>query len=313
MPFFPYNIFEGLAVQSHVRGVNPTRLFLARYSIPATTADAASTTGVHAAVTDNGAAQSVTTAITNPPSPRQITVTSGGTAANITAQQVTIKGTNYLGNVIQETLPAFTAATATTVSSVTFFATVTQIIIPPIGTGVTVAVGYGAASGAAVASTTAVHAAVTDNAALQVITTAITNPTTPRNITATSGGTAANITAQQVTIKGTDYGGNVIQETLPAFTAGAATTVTGNKAFATVTEIDQPAIGVGVTVSYGFGSKLGLPYKLARNQVQAAYLGLAREATLPTVTSDPANLSGNTVALASALTGAQVDLILQVP
>jgi len=54
------------------------------------------------------------------------------------------------------------------------------------------------AAAAVVANTTAVLAAVTSTALTQVITTGITNPAYARNITATAGGTAADIKAASV-------------------------------------------------------------------------------------------------------------------
>lgn len=158
----------------------------------------------------------------------------------------------------------------------------------------------------ALGTSTAVHAAVADTGATQNITAGITSPDVPRNITATPGGTTANVTAVQVTITGTDAAGKVITETLPAFTAGAATAVTGNKAFATVTSISQPACGTAVTIAYGVGSKLGLPQALPRDTVLNAYLNGVREATRPTVTTDSANLCNNTAVLNSALNGSPV-------
>lgn len=422
MSMYPYNPFLKQAIQSAIPGVTMLRAQLARLALPGASADAASTTGVHAAVTDNGARQEVKTGLSNPPSPRQITATSGGTTSNIGSQQVTVKGTDFLGNAITEILPNFTPGQGTTVSGKLYFAKVSEVDIPAIGTGVTVAIGYGSAFGVAAESTTAihaavtdagyhalVHAAVTDNGGPQTITTGITNPPAPANVTATAGGTSADIKAIQVVVTGTDttgapqtetlpaftentpgtvcgvkifasvtqvvipahddtgattsisygagtgldyirhvstghtppavprnvtataggtsgaiaavrvhvYGsdaaGKPIDELLPAFTAATPGTVAGNKAFAFITDVGIPAQETGATVSIGFGSKLGLPYALERNQVLAAFLGGAREAVAPTVTIDPANLSGNTVTLASALDGSQVDAWVIVP
>lgn len=160
---------------------------------------------------------------------------------------------------------------------------------------------------AAAASTTGVHAAIPDIEEEQVITTGITNPAWPRNITATSGGTAADIKAVQVIIEGTDIEGNVITETLPAFTADTATTVVGNKAFATVTSITVPAHdGDGATTAIGWGSKLGLPVKLPTNTVLFANLNHVREGTAPSVSVNASDVSLNTVALNTSLNGSPV-------
>lgn len=159
----------------------------------------------------------------------------------------------------------------------------------------------------AVGSTTAVHAAVTDTGSQQVITTGITNPAVPRNITATAGGTAGDIKAIQVTVAGTDIEGNPITETLPAFTVDTPGTVIGSKAFATVTSITIPAHdGTGATTAIGTGAKLGLPVRLSRNTVLAAFLNGAREGTAPTVAFSGAAVDSNTVQLSSALNGSAV-------
>lgn len=165
------------------------------------------------------------------------------------------------------------------------------------------------AAQAAAASATAVHAAVQDNGAPQVVTTAITSPPHARNITATAGGTATDIKNIQVTIEGTDLDGNVITETLPAFTLDTPGTVIGSKAFKTVTKITIPAHdGLGATTAIGFGDKIGLPDRLAHNTVLNAYLNNVKEGTAPTVVVDAVNVSGNTVDLNSVLNGTAVDL-----
>jgi hypothetical protein len=158
----------------------------------------------------------------------------------------------------------------------------------------------------ALGTTTAVHAAVTDTGAQQVITTAITNPDVPRTIICTPGGTTGNVTAVSVIITGTDIKGDALTETLPAFSAGAATAKTSVNAFATVTSITQPAIGASVTVAYGTTAQLGLPHHLARNTVLAAYLGGVKEATAPTVTTHATDRSKTLVQLNSALNGTAV-------
>lgn len=156
-------------------------------------------------------------------------------------------------------------------------------------------------------STTAVHAAVTDTGEDQEITTGITDPDVPRNITATSGGTAADIKAVQVVVEGTNAEGNTITETLPAFTENNATTVVGSKAFATVTSITLPAHdGTAATTSIGTGAKLGLGDRLERDSLDVAYFDGDREGTRPTVVVDASALESNTVELDSTLDGSPV-------
>jgi len=166
---------------------------------------------------------------------------------------------------------------------------------------------------ATVASTTGIHAAVTDTGAQQVVTTGITQPSVPRNVTATAGGTAGDIKAIQVIVAGTNYAGEAITETLPAFTVDTAGSVTGSKAFKTITSITIPAHdGTGATTAIGFGEKLGLPYKLAHNTVLSAYLDNAKEGTAPTVTISTTAIESNTIDLNSALASKVVDAYLMV-
>jgi hypothetical protein len=168
-----------------------------------------------------------------------------------------------------------------------------------------------AAAAAVVGVVAAALAAVASTGVQRVVTVGITSPGYPRNVTATAGGTAGDIGAIQVDIEGTNFSDEVITETLPAFTVDTAGTVTGNKAFKTITKVTIPAHdGVGATTSIGFGAKLGLPYLLERNTVFMAYRNNIREGTLPTVTVDSADIENNTSTLNSALNGTQVDLYL---
>lgn len=169
------------------------------------------------------------------------------------------------------------------------------------------------AANATAADTDGIHAAVTDNGAQQVITTGITQPSVPRNITATAGGTAGDIKAIHVIIAGTNYTDEAITETLPAFTVDTAGTVTGSKAFKTITSITIPAHdGTGATTAIGFGEKLGLPFKLPHNTVDKAFLNNVLEGTPPTVATSATAFEGNTVDLNSALNGTVVDVYLKV-
>lgn len=167
------------------------------------------------------------------------------------------------------------------------------------------------AANADAASTTAVHAAVTDTGGAQTITTGITNPEVPRNITATAGGTAGDIKAISVIVNGTDFAGVAIADTLPAFTVNTAGTVQGTKAFKTVTSIVIPAHdGTGATTAIGRGDKLGLPFKLAHNTVLLTFMNNTIEGTAPTVTTSSTSISNNTIDLNSALNGTKVDVYL---
>lgn len=269
---------------------------------------AANTTAVHAAVTDNGAQQVITTAIKNPPGPTRITATAGGTSGDIKAIQVVIAGTDPAGNSITESLPAFTVNTPGTVTGTKVFQTVTSITIPAHdGAGATTAIGYGGSPAAA--DTDGILPAVTDDGSQQVITTGIYQPDVPRNITATAGGTAGDIKAIQVIVAGTNEEDVAITETLPAFTVDTAGSVSGTKAFKTVTSITIPAHdGTGATTEIGFGEVLGIGLRLARKTVKSAYLAEALEGTGPTVLVDATNLEANTFDLNSSLNSTQVKL-----
>ena len=154
-----------------------------------------------------------------------------------------------------------------------------------------------------------VHAAVVDTGALVTISTGLTSPVIPRNITATAGGTAADVKAIQVVITGTDWNDAVISETLPAFTVNTTGIVVGNKAFKTVTSVTIPAHdGTGATTAIGFGSKLGLPALLPFDTVLFAAYADTREATAPTIAADATNISGNSAQLNTALAGGLVDV-----
>ncbi len=253
------------------------------------------------AVTDTGAQQVITTGILALDRPRRITATAGGTAGDIKAITVTVAGLGAKGEAVTEVLPAFTVNTAGTVTGVKVFSKVTSITIPAHdGTGATTSIGGQGAP--AVADTDGILAAVTDTGAEQVITTGLNTPEVPRNITATSGGTAGDIKAVQVTVVGTDVEDNVITEVLPAFTVNTATTVSGLKAFKTVTSITIPAHdGTGATTAIGFGDVLGLNHRLSRNTVKDAFLNGTLEGTAPTVVVNASNIENNTADLDGTL------------
>jgi len=265
-----------------------------------------------AAVTDTGAQQVITTGILQPDRPRRITATAGGTAADIKAIQVTIAGTDPLGNAITEALPVFTVNTAGTVTGTKVFKTVTSVTIPAHdGTGATTSVG--AAGLPAVAAAAGLMAALTDDGAEAVVLAGnlLFQPEVPRNITATAGGTAADIGAIQVIVAGKNAEGQAITETLPAFTVNTAGTVAGAKAFAEITSVTIPAHdGTGATTSIGYGDVLGIGHKLARNTVLNAHLGNTLEGTAPTVVVSATVLESNTADLNSALNSTQVVLDL---
>jgi hypothetical protein len=131
-------------------------------------------------------------------------------------------------------------------------------------------------------------------------------PTCARNVTLTSGGTAASIKAVVCTVSGFDMDGQPLTEEMPTFTADSATTVTGSKAFAKVTSVSVPAMdGSGVTVKVG--AKLGLPFKLSKNTIISTYFNGTLEATPPTVAISSSVLASNTITLNSTLSGKAIE------
>lgn len=164
-------------------------------------------------------------------------------------------------------------------------------------------------SNAALGTTTKIHAAYTlDAVDPKVVTTNITNPDVPRNLTVT--GNQAGV-AGNVVIVGTNMADETITETI---VAANNTTVVGNKAFKTVTQITFPAlVGAGDTISVGTGAKLGLPYKLKYAcQVHNAIFNGADETIVAQAVS-PTAVDGNTITLTNALDGVKdLELIVLV-
>lgn len=165
---------------------------------------------------------------------------------------------------------------------------------------------------AVAASTTAVHAAIPCSADTTVkVEDGFTAPAVPRSITATAGGTTGSIKAVKVKVYGTNYLDEPISEELDAFTEDTAGTVESDKAFKTVTKVEIPAMdGAGVTVSIGFGNKLGLPFKLVHGIVLGTYLDNVLENNAPTLTLSGTAIEDNTINLNSALNGKVVDVYL---
>jgi len=163
-----------------------------------------------------------------------------------------------------------------------------------------------AAAKATGASNTSVHAAVTLGETGTNVTTAITNPTVPRNIIIK--GSAVGMQGE-VGITGTNYNDEAITEVL---TVDGASAVAGAKAFKTVNLIQLPGKtnASGDTISVGTGEILGLPYKLAHNTLLVSYHDNALESTVATVTVSATNLESNTVDINTSLNGKALDFYL---
>ncbi|MCX7924136.1 MAG: hypothetical protein N3B21_19330 [Clostridia bacterium] len=146
------------------------------------------------------------------------------------------------------------------------------------------------------------HASMALSASTQNITTGITNPLTPRNVSIVGGAAGQN---GVVTITGTNYKDEVITESI---TSNGTTTVQGAKAFKTITNIALPVQNAGGdTIQVGFGNNLGLPFYLPYNTCLNAYLNKVKEGTAPTIATNATAIESNTMLLNSALNGNQVD------
>jgi hypothetical protein len=78
---------------------------------------------------DDGNAVTVTTFVSQPDVPRVLSVTPGGTTADVAAGNVVITGTNIYGETITDTL-AFLANASTATTGTKAFASVTSIVFP---------------------------------------------------------------------------------------------------------------------------------------------------------------------------------------
>jgi hypothetical protein len=323
MSYIGYNPKKG-RIKTDAVGVVIDRAFLAHLQVSAADAVAADADGVHAAFACTAPAVSAVCTVKAASAETDIlTVTFpaaiGAAANDLSVLLQTAADDNLAVSADDETGIITIALAKTTAAKNT--ATLIQAAIRALSTvcgvavaGVTCAAG-GNWNSAAIATgeTAAVPFAGGQTAAADVVTTGITNPAVPRNITATAGGTAGDIKAVQVVVEGTNYADEAISETLPIFTVNTAGSVEGSKAFKTVTKITIPAHdGTGATTAIGFGDKLGLPYKLAHNTVLAAYLNNVKESTAPTVAVSATAVESNTIDLNSALNSSVVDAYLMV-
>ncbi len=153
----------------------------------------------------------------------------------------------------------------------------------------------------AAASATAVLAATNLTSGTQTITSGITNPDFPRNLSITGG---AALMAGNVVITGTNIRGATITETIAL---SGTSTVVGNKAFATVTSIQLPALtnDTNDTVSVGIGVKLGLERELVADLVLGTSVNGTWEATRPTVAKSTSAIESNTISTNTAPNGSK--------
>lgn len=150
--------------------------------------------------------------------------------------------------------------------------------------------------GAAAASATGIHAAITMTEAAQPgIVADITQPDFPRVLTVTGGHADC---AGKVTIHGTDIDDNVISDEI---TQNGVATVAGVKAFKSVTSLDIPARSSAntPTVTIGTAAVFGLPLVLPSVDCveTCAVDGVAEAVTSVVINTDIAkNVAASTTA-----------------
>ena len=313
----PYKHNFGQTITTDVEGVAADRAFIAHLQWSAAQAVAADADGIMPA-TNLGAAQSVTTGLTNPPCARNVQI--DGNVSGITGN-VKVYGTNMAGEAINETL----AANGTTnVEGAKAFATVNKVDLP---VKVHTAVAQVETATAAGTVTTAGNALVTVTSALLAEAEAVDVPVALNDNAAaialairTALAANANVSAHY-TVGGADAA-VILTAKLPATNDTTLNIAiddgTGEGASEGVTAAPSSADTTpGVPhdqISVGWGDKLGLPYKLARSTIITGQTALNNvvEATEPTVAVSATAVESNTLDLSSALDGHAVDTYLLV-
>lgn len=150
------------------------------------------------------------------------------------------------------------------------------------------------------------HAGATSAAAV-TLSSGLTNPSVPRNLVITPGGTTADVAACVIVVNGKDIHNDSISESL-TFANDASTAQTGTRAFKSISSVVFPAScedgGFAATWSIGFGEKLGLNKCLdnagdfAWSTVSGAY-----ESTRATVTANASSVSLNTADFNGTMNG----------
>jgi hypothetical protein len=148
-------------------------------------------------------------------------------------------------------------------------------------------------------------AAISSAAATTITSFTHSSPDFPRNIVLTPTGTTSNVGSGTAVVSGTNIFGKAISENF-AISSSQSTATTGNKAFKSVTSVVFPkASSSGVTLSIGFGTKLGLIHCLnnAGDYVFSEYGG-AYETTRGTQAVSSTAVESNTFIPNGSLDGA---------
>jgi hypothetical protein len=307
-----YNAALG-RIKTDVPGVVLDRAFRAHFQLSAALAVALSNTAVHAAMNLGVEEQEIESGITNPGHPRALSAK--GSASGITGN-VVIEGTNYLDEDITETI-ALSGASA--VDGLKAFKTITKITLP----AETHAHAQQVETATVVGTVTG-----TGNASVVVTCTGMTGSPKTISVAVLENDTAAQVAGKIRTALAADAAvaalfnvsgesaAVVLTRKVPAANIANLNMSIDNGTCTGLTTAGTSAdttAGVAYdTVSIGFCDKLGLPYKLAHNTIDKAFLNNVLEGTAPTVTTSATAIESNTIKLASALNGTVVDAYLDV-
>ena len=302
--FYPYNHKLEQEIQTDVTGVTADRAFVAHVNWADPAAADANAIGLWH-LTAIG--QAIVTGLVNPDYPRALAVV--GSVTGITGD-VTITGTNMAGETITETL----ALNGTTPKAGTkAFKTVTKVDLPTQTNAGTkqvetaTIVGTITKEGTATVTVKSAH-----YAADKVMHVAVDLGDVAAAVAGKIRSYIAPILADHFTVSGA--GADVVLTTKVADANDATLNIAYTNG--TCEGLTQDASSTDTTagvaddrVSVGTTDALGLPYKLAHNTVQAAYLNNTKDAGV-TVTVSATAMESNTIDLTSALNGKAVDAYL---
>jgi hypothetical protein len=267
MAYIPVNPDIRNTIKTDASGVPMQLCELAHINIP--DAAAADTDGVCTAAPLSAAVQEITTNISNPAVPRNITIT--GNVSGITGT-ITVTGKNYNLEEITEDL---TANGMSTVASAKAFKSVSQIDLPirthtPAYQTETIEVTHGCSTGGDITVAVTAGTLLGDDSPSSVTVTLTTAEDTVTEVAAAvvaalnddetiSAVFTASNSSGVITLTANDYAAN--DSTLSiAFTVGSTGVTVGSTTNGTT--------GVPVdTISVGWGDKFGLPYLLTADEL----------------------------------------------
>jgi len=293
-----YNHKFGQQIMTDIEGVDIDRAFLAHFHIDAADAVAADAGGILPLTKLGADAKSIEDGFTQPAVPRNVTIVAS--VANV-AGTVKIHGTNFAGEVIDETIALNATATSAKAGNKAF-KTITKVDLPartnaPAKQKATIAVTQGAqgagttiftftsaATGAAYDISVEFAAEDSTTAKAATVLAAALNADAKFKAKWVAAVATANITIESLTYAAQDTTINLVVKTAgePNVTLG---TITNN----TTSGVAEDKVSIGL------GKKFGLPYCLYADEL--AILKLFNKATeTPTegaITADATNLENN--------------------